>query len=64
MTCSGDLYSVFRDGRRATVAAFFTRESAERQIDSWREREAKGGRPDVSTEGLYVDRVLVVSPDV
>lgn len=42
-------------GRRATIASFGTRESAERQLAAWRVREAKGKRPDViGTEGWYV----------
>jgi hypothetical protein len=49
------MWSIFRDGRRATVAAFFTKESAESMIASWVERHAKGGRPDVEVDGLYAD---------
>jgi hypothetical protein len=45
------------DGKRATIAAFFTKETAEEELEYWREREAKGGRPDVHTEGLYVGMV-------
>lgn len=36
-----------RTGRRVSVVTFFTREHAEATIQHWRERDAKGGRPDV-----------------
>lgn len=52
-----EIWSVFRDGKRVTVSSFFTERSAQRQLDAWIQREAAGGRPDVTTEGLYVDRV-------
>lgn len=51
------LWSVFRDGERVTIAAFFSQESAERVLTEWRAREAAGGRPDVTTEGLYVAQI-------
>lgn len=58
-TPSGNRMWTMFDGRtgvRATVAAFFTRESAERQIEAWKDRQRKGGRPDVDP------RYLVVGP--
>jgi hypothetical protein len=36
-----------RTGRRASVAAYSTRESAEAQIERWRERDRRGVRQDV-----------------
>lgn len=34
-------------GKRASMSGFFTQEQAERQIESWRKRDARGGRPDI-----------------
>ena len=36
-----------RTGRRAGIACYLTREQAERQIQTWRDRDARGGRPDI-----------------
>lgn len=37
-----------RSGEPATACCFLTRKGADRQIEQWRERDRKGGRPDVS----------------
>lgn len=37
---------------QASVAGFFSRESAVRQIEIWQERQRNGGRPDVDTTNL------------
>lgn len=34
-------------GERASIASFFDRGRAEAQIEEWKERQKKGGRPDV-----------------
>lgn len=49
-------WSVFdrRTGQQVTVAVFRTEASAQRTLNDWRRREVKGGRPDVTTEFLYV----------
>lgn len=41
-----------RDNRPVTIVSFFSRESAQDQIEEWRERHARGGRPDVSLDRL------------
>lgn len=46
-----------RTGERVTVAAFLTEASAQATLEDWRRREARGGRPDVSTKDLYVGRL-------
>lgn len=35
-----------RTGRPVSVSCFFTEEQARRQIESWEERDRRGGRPD------------------
>ena len=35
-----------RTGKKASVAGFFSKEGAERQIEEWKERDRRGGRPD------------------
>lgn len=41
-----------RTGRRMSVAAFFTEDSALATIKEWRSRHDKGGRPDITAEML------------
>lgn len=44
-------------GRRASVASYDTREQVERQIAHYRERQAKGKRPDVDASRLVAREV-------
>ena len=41
-----------RTGERATVACYFTEERAWRAIAEWFDRQARGGRPDITRELL------------
>jgi uncharacterized damage-inducible protein DinB len=36
-----------RTGRRVSTSSTYTREQAERELEAWRRRDAKGGRPDL-----------------
>jgi len=36
-----------RTGRPVTITSYPSHASAERQIERWRQRDAKGGRPDL-----------------
>lgn len=48
---------VDENGVSVSVAAFLSRENAERTLEEWRQREARGSRPDVTTSGLRVVQV-------
>lgn len=41
-----------RTGRPATKACFLSKEGAERTIQGWKDRRARGGRPDITAEML------------
>lgn len=51
------LWTIYRSGKRVTIATFLTAESAERQLERWRDREARGIRPDITTKDAYVGRL-------
>lgn len=36
-----------RTGQRVSMTSTFTREQAERTLEAWRRRDARGGRPDL-----------------
>lgn len=39
-------------GQTATIVTYFSKETAEDDIQSWLRRQARGGRPDLSREWL------------
>jgi hypothetical protein len=44
-------------GKRASLAAWVSRESAQRQIEEWKDRQRKGKRPDVDPRRMVVGPV-------
>lgn len=48
-----------RTGQPVTVTSFFTEEGALEQIESWRERDRRGKRPDVHDMMPYLEPKLV-----
>lgn len=58
MGATGTLYCIWdtQKDRRAGISSHFTREQAESQIDSAKERQSRGGRPDIDPSG-YVPRI-------
>jgi hypothetical protein len=47
-----------RDGMRATVASYTTREQAEQEIVEWLKRQERGGRTDIGRPFLL--RLVVI----
>ena len=43
-----------RTRKRVSITSTMTREQAERQLAHWRERHAKGGRPDLHEAMPYI----------
>lgn len=43
-----------RTGQRASVSGFHSEASAQRQIDEWRARDVRGGRPDCHEQMPYL----------
>ena len=60
MSWADDHWTVMntRTGRRATIVSYRSRAWAELEVLAWRERQRRGGRPDISFEKVQELRVV------
>lgn len=52
-----------RSGARVSVSSTMTREQAERELEGWMERDARGGRPDLHKLMPFVEVYRVWPPE-
>lgn len=52
-----------RTGERVSLSSTYTREQAERELDEWRARDARGGRPDLHELLPYVVVIRLSAPE-
>lgn len=52
-----------RTGEPVSMSSTFTQEQAERELEGWRERDRKGGRPDLHELMPYVEVYRIVPPE-
>ena len=56
-----DIYRIIdsRTGRAASVEAYLRRKTAELRVLEWRDRQRRGGRPDLSLEDVQALRAVL-----